>query len=327
MENIKILFVEDEEIQRDLFNDALELFKASNADYTIDVSIQESINIDVFKSILQWIDFLVVDLRIPNTWDGNDIINIIREANIVPIFVVTGHTGDLTDTNQTEFYKIYDKWDGDSNIYEVVLNDIKNLYDTGFSKVVWRHWKTNMILKSLVWWNWLQNIAKWRTFGDLSKAEQSLSRHILSHLHHQLSGGYENFHPEEIYIKNWTLTYDTGTILKNSSDYYVILTPACDIAQDKPSKPKFTYYKLYKILPLQTDPGEHHSMKLKLSKYVLQWATFFEWGYIDFEDSISVSKSAITDYQIQCLISPLFLKDIVFKIWNYYGRQWSPDIW
>ncbi len=147
------------------------------------------------------------------------------------------------NNEETTFYRIYDKWDGDWNIYEEVLKDIKSIYKTWITKVIWKHWKINKVLNKLVWDWWLDNINEWSKFEDIEKSEKSLSRYILSHIHHKLSWDYNNFHPEEIYLKNiWDNKYATWTVLEKEGTFYIILTPACDIAQDK-----LNYYKLYRI--------------------------------------------------------------------------------
>jgi hypothetical protein len=51
------------------------------------------------------------------------------------------------------------------------------------------------------------------------------------------------------------------------------LTPACDIAQDKPNKPKFLFYKLYKIIP--SLPPNKNEIHKKTGKYVLEKAINF----------------------------------------------------
>lgn len=117
--------------------------------------------------------------------------------------------------------------------------------------------------------------------------------------------------------------YPTWVILKNSSNdnYFINLTPACDIAQNK-----MEFYKLYKIVNYPTSRNKKDKMKKLNSKYFLEESKIFEnWWVIDFEYSISVSKDEISNYEKICYVSTFFLKDIVANLWNYYNRQWSPD--
>lgn len=356
METIKILFIEDDASQRELFNDAVGNFRTNqaNAGYSLDITSRNSVDADAYKSLLQWVDFLIVDLRIPNEWDGNGIIDVIRGANIVPISVVTWHRGELTDQNETVFYRIYDKWSWTGNIYDQVLGDIRELYDTSFSKVLWRHGKTNEILKSLVWGSGLNNIKEWSKFNNLGKAEKSLSRHIISYLHHALSEDYSDFHTEETYLKNLSTVpiYDTWVILEKDGNNYIILTPACDLAHGDPD------YLIAKISPPQStstrDMTEldslwalcnetedaNRSQKIedfrnKMQKLTrsdakrtrfLPRSSFFPGGFINFQKIQVVQSNKINEYNIVCILSPLFLKDIVADFWYYYGRQGQPDL-
>jgi hypothetical protein len=77
-------------------------------------------------------------------------------------------------------------------------------------------------------------------------------------------------------------------------------------------------------------PPNKNEIHKKTGKYVLEKAiNFISWGIIDFEDSISVKKEEMKIenwYSVITYISPFFLKDIIFKLWNYYSRQWSPDL-
>lgn len=85
------------------------------------------------------------------------------------------------------------------------------------------------------------------------------------------------------------------------------------------------------------------------SKHFLPQSSIFpSGGYIDYEHSVSVPKeveNVVTDaeevdsersasalkedirnYEIICLVSPDFLKDVVFRLGAYYGRQGSPNV-
>lgn len=387
MEKIKILLVEDEKHQRELFHDAVALFEAGNEEYKIEVVEEGIVNANVFKQILQGIDFLVVDLRIP--WEGgggDEIIQTIKRANIVPISIVTGHRGDLSDLTETTFYRIYDKWSGEGNVYETVLGNIRELYDTWFTKVVGKHGSTNEILASLVWDNGLENIREWARFGNSEKAEKSLSRYILSHLHHGLSGDYEDFHPEEAYIIPsktgyselvWDFSnqlanpkelklllkkyFRTGTIVKKDEALYVVMNPACDLANWKQEKfllaaiegsvnehsclgDKLGVLKNAEAACQQNQTPELLKKKKEAKKniddyyrtgllksdqknlFFLPKSKLFEGGYVNFRQLYRIELAGIVDYVPYVQIASSFLKDLISEFGYYCSRQGHPNI-
>ncbi len=352
MEEIKVLFIEDEENSTELFWDEINEFNETNTEININPTIKKEIDIEVFEKILDWVDFIITDLRLLDWQDGNEIIKIIKNKNIVPLYVVTWHKWDLEDIDETNFYKIYFKWE--ENVYEKVLNDILHLYKTWITKVIWKHWKVNEILNKLIWNGGLDNIREWERFNNLEKAEKSLGRYILSHIHHELSWDYEDFHPEEVYLKNmWDNKYVTWTILEKDWNYFIILTPACDIAQDRcdyflvteiesnvnldefKKSLKKAIDKLHKCLDEDCKNKKLNNIKKSLDNYkssnskkdkFLPKSTLFVGWYIRFDRLHKINLSEIKSYKILCYVSEHFLADIIADFWYYYSRQWQPNL-
>ncbi|QIX21323.1 hypothetical protein FOB41_09325 [Agrobacterium pusense] len=66
----------------------------------------------------------------------------------------------------------------------------------------------------------------------------------------------------------------------------------------------------------------------KSSYHALPKTAFFDGGYIDFEDIISISKKKFKeDFEKPLLqIAPAFVKDVTARFAAYYGRQGQPAL-
>jgi hypothetical protein len=110
---------------------------------------------------------------------------------------------------------------------------------------------------------------------------------------------------------------------------------------------------LYRINPLlpNLNSDKHKSIadgKVASKHFLPQSSIFPSGGYIDYEHSVSIPKEIesalpetetadsehsvsapredIGNYKIICLVSSDFLKDVVFRLGAYYGRQGSPKV-
>lgn len=336
---IKILLLEDKDQDVLTFNETATrlsesldvIFNIKRYSKIITSNISEE---NIFEDILKNdYDFFIVDLKLKWDVDSDRTWNSFLETLMLsylhtPVVINSSVLVDLDPRFNLAWNPLIKQFDPSSSSAEEILRHIYALYKSWINDVLWTNWTIEKTLNDLIWKWWLKNIKSWDWITNKDLAKKSLSRYILSHLHHMLSWDYDHFIPEEIYLSMNDWKYDTWTILKKWNDYFIILTPACDIAQDKPSKPKFMLYKLYKIItPLILGSlEEHNSFKSKSSKYWLERASMFDGGYIDYENSISIPKNTINEYEIICLVSSFFLKDIVFKLWNYCSRQGSPDL-
>lgn len=307
-------------------------------------------------------DFFIVDLCLD--WDidweewGNTFLKSIFENFHTPIIINSADLSVLNSELQSLDSLLVKQFNSNESSTEEILKVIFTLYQTGITKVIWKEGKIHNTLNKLIWDWGLNNIEKWSEFDNAEKSEKSLSRYILSHLHHELSWDYEDFHPEEIYLKVlWSWKYDTWTILEKDWNFYIILTPACDIANCNTD-----YYLVSKISDIITwenkdiditkltenmsklsDPSCNTDCKKKITEKIekalkrmksddtkkskfLPMSTLFKWWYINFEKLEKISISEKSDYNIVCYISSHFLKDIISDFWYYYSRQGQPNL-
>lgn len=376
MIEINILLLEDNNEEIENFSRAKEILEAENPEIKFNITNYKIISDEVFSKLLKNnFDFLIVDLKLANSWtwewdeklDWNKFLEHIHNNLNIPIIINTWNIWSLDSKFISENNPLFQAIDSLSftppewsTKEKEILKKVFDIYSTWITLVIWKDWSINKVLNKLIWDWWLSNISKWKDFNDSEVANKSLSRYILSHLHHNLSWDYENFHSEEIYLKViWDWKFDTGTILKSSNDwkYYIILTPACDIAQCNTD-----YYLVSQISDISvwvnqdidisllsenfeklSNPNCDENCKKKAIEKIeraikkmksddtkktkfLPTSTLFKWWYINFEKLEKINKSEESNYEVVCYISSHFLKDIISDFGYYYSRQWQPNL-
>lgn len=340
MAEINILLIEDLETEIQSFKNSASIINEAN---NIDIHITNYRNISdsLYKNILEKkYDFIVVDLKLSDwLYWWNDFLKIVKENLHVPIII---NSADLTKLD-SEFNILNNPLVIQFNANESTTNDILNyileIYKTWLTKVLWKDWEIEKVLNKLIWDWWLNNIKEWNKFWDEDLSKKSLSRYILSHLHNDLSWESKDFHPEEIYLNNiWSISFVTWTILKKENDYFIILNPACDIAQcnvDYYLICSIDNFNIEDITKIQTKKLAGwdiswlvKSLRKSSAEYIkfLPKSNIFQWWYINFRKLHKISEREIWNFEKICNISPFFLKDIVADFWSYYSRQGQPDI-
>jgi hypothetical protein len=310
-------------------------------------------------------DGAIVDLKLSasntNITEGNEIIKKIVNLKRFPIFVYSAHLGDLDNTiTQSIFFQKFEKTGTSFNDILVKLRDICN---TGITNILGKNGIIESHLNKIFW----NHIA--RSFEDLTKSginEKQLLRYITGHLYEYLeinvaNGAFEKYLPEEVYIRPSIKTkFFTGSIIKDKSTgkNFVILTPSCDIANDKAK-----HALLASICDLTDEPikglkikatspiaanlnrrqkkqakEDRDSAKDKLEKllrnnggqkyYFLPKSKSFDGGLINFQDLESVGHpGTMSDrFDIVATINSQFLKDIIARFSFYYSRQGAPEV-
>ena len=173
--------------------------------------------------------------------------------------------------------------------------------------------------------------------------EKMLLRYISSHISEYLElsdqNNFEAVHNLEFYIKPPIKTkIFTGDIVKCKKDnsLWVILTPACDLATDENRRsPKAKLVTLALIMPFERivngraidEITKLKSNNLDLKYHYLPQTVLFGGGFINFQHVISVPIKAFTttdEFNVECVITNSFRKDIISRFANYYSRQGQP---
>ena len=216
-------------------------------------------------------------------------------------------------------------------------------------------------MDSVFWKNVLPQLEDWKSYVSSEKDnEKALLRFTISHLLEFLDEDLETYFPEEMYISPPISTnIKTGSIVRNASkNYYVVLSPACDLAvHDGNIKTdrilvcfieKNTISKAQKAFNSEIVEDDSEKQKAKKGKekdraerlltrlpgnnfsnyyHYLPQTSRFTGGVINFRKVRTLKpsdfKKEFGEPIIQ--ISMAFTKDIVARFSSYYARQGQPD--
>ncbi len=350
---MKLLIVEDEPVQIQMYEDNIESF---NKKSDIKLSYDKFLNLEDAKGALlsPEYDGAIIDLKLSEgteKLEGLDIVNEIEQNQRFPIFIVSGSISSIDDKEENTFFK---KRNRDSN-FKDILSELVEIYETGITNILGRKGKVEKYLTSIFWKHLSNSMELWiKDSGRTPEQKQkSLLRYILLHIQEYLeidnNSEFEDYHPAEIYItppvKNKAFTGDI-VIDKENKNRYIILTPSCDLAQGKAKfillasienitegifNEKVGIIKKDKAKPEVISEAEMILKKLISNSFsnkyhYLPKYQHIESGLINFQKVNTISnKDLLSQYEIIAATNSSFTKDIVARFSYYYSRQGSPD--
>lgn len=343
--NFQILIIDDDATQRKICSDAIELFNKIN---NCELQLIEAKNRDdgLAKLNERTNDAAIVDLRLENTSEtaeGNEILREIKKNLRIPVRIVSGHLGDLDEdlSEQSYFYKSYGR---DTVDYDAIFSDFINIYKTGITKILNNKGRIESDITNIFWKHISTILPKFieqkeaQADWDIEKVLlRYISFHIQEYLEISIDNNFEPFHSIEYYIKPPVKDkIFTGDILKKKNDdsYWLVLTPACDLATDahRP-EPKAVFITLaciekYGVVTEGKNGGKIKQLERNnedLKYHFLPNTILFEGGFINFQILRSVSTQSIKDdFEVELVISPPFKKDVISRFSAYYARQGQP---
>ncbi|MBD3843652.1 MAG: response regulator transcription factor, partial [Campylobacterales bacterium] len=233
MKKIKILLVEDNQQAIGQFKMNLTEFNTDNPEYFISETIVEN-----YEQALQILDksydAIILDLGLNQHHEGgNDIAKNLLDNNIrVPILFVSGNHQNVQ--KNPLIINVRSRDDGD---YENDFKLILNVYQTGLTNILGGRGEIEKKLSDIFLETILPELDIWKTHvaNEESKenTEKALLRLVVNHLQHLLEDEDTPSYPEEFYIypiKDEILR--TGTLIKckTTQNYFISLSPACDLA-------------------------------------------------------------------------------------------------
>lgn len=243
MKQINLLIVEDKEDQIDSWNTAIVQFNRlaeRNDDDIFKFYAEFSKNHDEAKLKLNTYSFetAVVDIRLTEDelgyedTSGNEVIKDILNNSICLITVYTGQSIDVVlSDEQKDFISIVDKSAKTKREVLASITDQKELVNSIIDiKKTFRQSKASLFYSSIWprWKFWLEE----KTSAIENQA--ALKRHMATHLHATFLNEVTEVHPEEHYfIPPLTDKLDTGDITLVDDKHYILITPRCEVAQDK----------------------------------------------------------------------------------------------
>jgi len=357
---MNLLIVEDDEKLLMSYIDVIESFNKKHVPkiiHTISKTLTEAKD----KLTSTNFDAAIIDLVLKPAGkigeaEGNDIIREVVNKLRFPIIVYSGNIGLISEEiTENIFFKKHSR---DSIEFDKLLEYLHNIYLTGITKILGSKGIIEGYLNDIFW----THISKAMQFWLLHKNEKTLLRYILSiineHLELNNEGDFEYFEPSEFYITPPIKKFlFTGTILQKETNYFLVLSPACDLAQQKSKNiliaeienlnlPIITDQMTIINKPIQDgllpdaykkayDKKENSKeilRKIISNNYALKYhylppTTLFRGGIVNFQKISSELLTTTNEaYTPVASISGIFLKEVISRFSHYYSRQGQPDM-
>ncbi|WP_223564967.1 response regulator [Agrobacterium tumefaciens] len=243
-----ILFVEDNENNRTLFQHAINDWNEAHADGGKAFVPHMSASYDEAVEALRRFKFdcAILDLRLPNVTGqdspdvGNQLAKDVLFEQGLPLAILSGHPDEIDGTlADLEIIRTFNK--GDEDGYEQAIAWLADKWEmmealraakasidqsaaAVFAKRLWPQWATFSELED----------------GNVEKITKIIARQYVSHIADILgldNDGAVGWHPFESY--NIPSLFDTrahtGDIFKIGDDLWIVLSPQCDMATQKVS--------------------------------------------------------------------------------------------
>lgn len=350
---LRLLIVEDDERVIETYQSSIKAFNKTEPDIEITAEFENAKDnaITILKNPDKNFDGAIVDLNLKglgvNDASGNEVIKEITENLQFPVFVISGtpHSVDK-DFTESDFLKIRQRDEADFDY----LGEFVKIFNTGITQILNRKGTIEKKINDIFWKHLSSSLSLWKNDDKNSpeNKQKSLLRYVLSHLNEHLElteeSDFEDYLPAEIYItppiKNKVFTGDL-VVDKELGDYYVVLTPSCDLAQSKAkdlllaSVETFDKENLLSNTIASAKKGDLDSeTNLKnIIKNSYSPKYHFLPGYLDIKMGIINFQKLCTvrvkdfdkKYEVKAAINGNFTKDIVARFSYYYARQGSPD--
>ena len=332
---MKILLVEDADDQQDIFKSSVEIFNIKN-NLNVQYEIAENIS-DAFNKIDGSYDGAIIDLKLKNDEDGgNEIVRQLGDSFIrIPVVFVTGFV-DLVNDHPS----VIKTRSRDEETYESDLQLLQKIQETGLTRIIGGRGLIEHRLSEVFLKNLLPQINTWVSYGteNSERTEKALLRYTLNHLLQLLEEDEEDCFREEVYLYPSVLDrITTGSMVKIDDQWFVVLSPACDLVPRGENGVRNTDYILLveiesvdKVLAGSKSKGRVRELCTNKRDYYhwLPETDFFEGGILNFRKLKTLNEGNFEEKfgKPTIQISPSFVKDIVSRFSSYYARQGQPDI-
>lgn len=360
VQELKLLIVEDDDDQFELYTDAIDDINDAAEDRVEIKFTREKKSIDALQKIsTEKFDGAIIDLNLEdeeaNEASGNLVIRTVLEQHRFPIYVVSGNLGNLDAdivNNPSPFIHKYSR--DDAVQYVDILNELKEIFKTGITKILGGRGLIEEHLKK-IFWDHLANDYKNIASTSEQSSEKTLLRYALSHLSEYLAefsdGESRYFHPAEYYIKPPIQKHiATGDIISQNNKYFINISPACDVAVRKVNEDGTLKINANKVILAPLIPVLRESFleegiikvtdKLKTVEKIIgeivkgqrdKYALLPEYSdleakLIDFQNIETIEVNEYQGFNREATVAGVFLKDIQSRFSSYMARQGQPDL-
>lgn len=350
---MKIILVEDNKEDQSVCENAIKDFNDDQG-LTVELFIVDNAASAIEQLKNSYFDAVIIDMKLSNMGggdEGNQVISELkRTSSRMPVIIMTG-TPAVAEQNGFPLIDVFKKGE---TTYQDIIKKLWYIYNTGITKIMGRKGVFEERLNYVFINHILPQLNKNQNWIEYAKAnsektEKALIRYTLNHLIHVLDSDISECYPEEMYIWPTVSTnINTGCIVrcKRSENFYIVMSPACDLAVRENGTCKTDRAVFIQIQPLEEifswDENEWASLsngKQKMLEKVYKntktlyyhWlpkASFYPGGVVNFRMITTYTEDQIRkrfDDPIAQISAP-FLKDMVSRFSSYYARQGQPEI-
>ena len=339
MSELRLLIVEDNERDLRSFRNSIKVYKDKNQ--RIINSVECRTLEDALETLDNSFDGAIIDLKLTNQGDeGNQVVEKIVESFFrIPIAIFTRNRGSWDD-NLNEKIMLIGIFIKGKTEYSVILDKFWEIYNTGVTRIIGGRGLIEQQLNEVFLKNLQPQIPTWISYGkeNSERTERALLRYTLNHLLQLLEEDEEDCFPEEVYLYPSVLDrITTGSMVKIDDQWFVVLSPACDLVPRGENGVRNTDYILLveiesvdKVLAGSKSKGRVRELCTNKRDYYhwLPETDFFEGGILNFRKLKTLNEDNFEEKfgKPTIQISPSFVKDIVSRFSSYYARQGQPDI-
>ena len=358
--------IDDDDDQEEQLKQSVEELNSEDEGMHISYRVAKNEKDATYLLYTEKFDGLIVDLKL-NEGDevgggelsGNILLNNILEKELIPVIVRTGTPASFSN-----------KFEDHSNIIKVYAKDDKDFYDhikelvewhnSSFFKIFGAQGEMRELINQLFWKIIPECFSSWdhKLALNMPDKDKAIIRYISSWLmnkYNYYEDQYTVQDPVEMYMfPNSIDQICTGDIFQKQNEYFVVLTPACDLANQKTENILLSKIISHKDIKLFND---HLEELIRLDKvtaerkwdkkvevlskwfrngelaryHFLPKVSFFPGGFIDFQQISSVSYDAqnkrISELSFTKLgvLTDSFVKEIISRFGAYYQRQGQPE--
>lgn len=354
---MKILIVEDNNDQCKMYEEEIEAYNKNSAESITITYIIKKNSREALDSIEEDFDAAIIDLNLgdgDSLYSGNSVINSIFNKKRIPIYILSGTPNEYQPIEELEGKELLlKKYSRDEKSLHEVFEELVNLYNTGITKILNRNGTLDKIMNEIFLKyseTLIKELQKHKEIKN-SEKEKIVSRFCAGIISEKLKHTSPKYHPCEIYYTPpLKANITTGDILvekTNKSSKKIVLTPACDLEIRENGKRKVdtvliaSLEEIDNILKSVKDEypdlknlnDEDIIKKIKKKNYIKTYYEILPFNntedyYINFSKLSSLDIDKIdNDYIRESSISETFLKEIISKFSNYYGRQGIPELY
>ena len=367
MSEIKFLLIDDENEQNELFKSAIDEINEESGYNQLSfhtVNTPEAAMIALYSYSFQAI---IIDLKLLTEDDavnndeeisGNILLKQIIEKEIIPIVVRTGFPEKVSSEINKDIVKVYPK---EEPLYDII-KELINSYSDSVFKIFGSKGEISKNIKELFWSIIPECFSKNNAeVSSLSfeKKETVIIRYISSWLNNKymFDEKYIDADPIEMYMFPNPIEQVCNCDIYEKKDneicdYYIVLTPSCDLANKKIDEVILCKIKDYGEIPDFINTLNRYNMETskkskKAKESLTKWFrnahtdsiryhflpkfSKFSGGFVDFRSIISLKynretgKIDDTNYKKIGVITESFKRDIVARFSSYYHRQGQPE--